>query len=152
MIGQALADGLLSGAIIGLGAIGVSLGMQILRFANFAHSELLTWGAYLALTIISYTTIGHSIGPLSFGWPLLFAIAVAGICTGVLALLVDRIVFLRLRGRQAKSITMVFAAFGSALVLRNMLTLIWGFDVKYYSRELQLAIEVAPGVRMLPDQ
>jgi len=62
MIGQAIADGLLSGAIVGLGAIGVSLGMQILRFANFSHSELLTWGAYLALTFISFVTMGQSIG------------------------------------------------------------------------------------------
>ena len=46
MIGQALADGILTGAIIALGAIGVSFTLQIMRFANFAHSELLTWGAY----------------------------------------------------------------------------------------------------------
>ncbi len=45
MLGQAIADGILTGAIIALGAIGVSFGLQILRFANFAHSELLTWAA-----------------------------------------------------------------------------------------------------------
>ena len=37
MIGQAIADGFLTGAIIALGAIGVSLSMQILRFANFSQ-------------------------------------------------------------------------------------------------------------------
>lgn len=39
---QALADGLLTGAIIALGAIGLTLTMGILRFANFAHSEVIT--------------------------------------------------------------------------------------------------------------
>jgi branched-chain amino acid transport system permease protein len=39
MIGQALADGILTGAIIALGAIGVSFTLQIMRFANFAHSS-----------------------------------------------------------------------------------------------------------------
>ena len=46
---QFLADGLLAGAMIGLGAIGVTLTYSILRFANFAHGEFIAWGAYAAL-------------------------------------------------------------------------------------------------------
>ena len=53
MILQALADGLLTGAIIALGAIGVTFTLGIMRFANFAHSELLTWGAYIALVVVA---------------------------------------------------------------------------------------------------
>jgi branched-subunit amino acid ABC-type transport system permease component len=49
MIVQALADGIFTGAIISLGAIGLSLTLQIMRFANFAHAEFMTIGAYLAL-------------------------------------------------------------------------------------------------------
>src|SRR4029078_5752206 len=48
---QFVADGLLVGAMIGLGAIGVTLTYSILRFANFAHGEFIAWGAYAALTI-----------------------------------------------------------------------------------------------------
>jgi branched-chain amino acid transport system permease protein len=152
MIEQAIADGLLSGAIIGLGAIGVSLGMQILRFANFSHSELLTWGAYIALTFTAFATAGTSIGPFSFGWQLLAAIALAGVGTASIALTVDTLVFRRLRNRRAQSVTMVFAAFGTGLILRNMVTLVWGTEAHYYTRKLQMAVEVLPGVRMLPDQ
>jgi branched-chain amino acid transport system permease protein len=47
---------------------------------------------------------------------------------------------------------MVFAAFGAALVMRHVLVLIWGHDSYYYTRELQIARELLPGVRMLPDQ
>ena len=47
-------------AIIALGAIGVSFSLQILKFANFAHSELLTWGAYLALVFVAFALIGLS--------------------------------------------------------------------------------------------
>ena len=54
MIGQAVADGILTGAIIALGAIGVTFTLAIMRFANFAHSELLTWGAYFALVVVAF--------------------------------------------------------------------------------------------------
>jgi branched-chain amino acid transport system permease protein len=152
MIGQAIADGFLTGAILALGAIGVSLGSQILKFANFSYSELVTWGAYLALTFTAFATAGAPIGPLSFGWPLLLAVILAGILTGALAVIVDRLVFRRLRSQNADSLTMVFASFGVALILRNLVLLIWGPEAQYYTGELQIAVEVLPDVRMLPDQ
>jgi len=49
-------------------------------------------------------------------------------------------------------LTMVFAAFGAALVMRHLIVLVWGHESRYYTRELQIAVEVLPGVRMLPDQ
>ena len=54
MILQHIADGILSGAVVALGAIGLSFTMKMLRFANFSHSELLTWGAYSALIFVSF--------------------------------------------------------------------------------------------------
>lgn len=152
MIGQALADGLLTGAIIALGAIGVSFTLQIMRFANFSHAELLTWGAYLTLLFVGFTGPGAPSGPLSFGWPLLFAAALAAALTGIAAWVIDLLVFRRLRKRGAHPLTMVFAAFGAALVMRNLVVLGWGHDSYFYTRELQMAYEILPGVRILPDQ
>ncbi len=152
MIGQAIADGILTGAIIALGAIGVSFTLQIMRFANFAHSELLTWGAYLALVFVAFAGPGTPSGPLSFGWQLLAAALFAAVLTGLLAWGVDALVFRRLRRGGAHPLTMVFAAFGAALVMRNVVVLIWGHESHYYTRELQFAVELLPGVRMLPDQ
>jgi branched-chain amino acid transport system permease protein len=79
VIGQAIADGILTGAIIALGAIGVSFTLQIMRFANFAHSELLTWGAYLALVFVAFAGPGTPTGPFSFGWQLIAAAAFAAL-------------------------------------------------------------------------
>ena len=50
---QVLMDGLITGSMIGLGAIGVTLTYSILRFANFAHGEFIAWGAYFALAVAS---------------------------------------------------------------------------------------------------
>ena len=48
---QFLADGLVMGAMTGLGAIGLTLTYSILRFANFTHGDLISWGAYLTLDV-----------------------------------------------------------------------------------------------------
>ena len=152
MIGQAIADGILTGAIIALGAIGVSFTLQIMRFANFAHSELLTWGAYLALVFVAFAGPGTPTGPFSFGWQLIAAAVFAALMTGLVAWAVDHLVFRSLRRRGAHPLTMVFAAFGAALVMRNVVVLIWGHGSHYYTRELQMSVELLPGVRMLPDQ
>jgi branched-chain amino acid transport system permease protein len=147
-----LADGILTGAIIALGAIGVTFTLGIMRFANFAHSELLTWGAYVALVVVAFTGPGVPTGPLSFGWPLLVAGLVGAVLTGLAAWAVDILVFRRLRRRSAAPLTMVFAAFGAALVMRHLIVLVWGHESRYYTRELQMAVPLLPGVRVLPDQ
>ncbi|MGH6922156.1 MAG: branched-chain amino acid ABC transporter permease [Propylenella sp.] len=152
MIGQAIADGLLTGAILALGAIGISLSLQILRFANFGHGDVLTLGAYGALTFTGVATAGASIGPVSFGWQFLIAVVIAGVVAGAAAILIDMLVYSRLRSRRAHNLTMIFASFGVALVLRNLVLLTWGPDVHYYTNELQIAVRILPNVRVMPDQ
>lgn len=152
MLGQAIADGLLTGAVISLGAIGISFTMQIMRFANFAHAELLTWGGYLALVVVGFIGAGLPTAGLSFGLGLVAAALIAAALTGALAWGVDRLVFQRLRQSGAHHLTLVFASFGIGLVLRHVIVLFWGHGSRFYTRELQIALEVLPGVRVLPDQ
>lgn len=153
---QHFADGILSGAIVALGAIGLSFTMKILRFANFSHAELLTWGAYTALIFLAFFSamggaIDRTIGPLSFGLPLLFAMVFSCVATAVIALALHHFVFKRL-SRTAGPMTMVFASFGVALILRHLIVLVWGANPIYYSNELQFAVRLPGGVLVLPDQ
>ncbi len=152
MIAQALADGVFTGAVIALGAIGVSFTMQIMRFANFAHAELLTWGGYLTLLGVGFIGAGSPTAGLSFGWPLLLSATAAAVVTGALAWLIDHWVFRPLRRSGAHHLTMVFASFGIGLVLRHLIVLFWGHESRFYTRELQMTMEMLPGVRILPDQ
>ena len=156
MLLQHIADGVLSGAVVALGAIGLSFTMKLLRFANFSHSELLTWGAYFALIFVSISTglsggFGTPIPPFSFGPALLLALAFSAVATAALALLLYRFVYARV-GASAGNMTMVFASFGVALLLRNFIHLFFGADPVYYSRELQFAIRLPGNVRVMPDQ
>jgi branched-chain amino acid transport system permease protein len=157
---QILADGLIIGSVIALGAIGLSLTLSILRFSNFSHGELLAWGAYLALVVTGGLTamnerMATPIGPFSFGWGLLIAMIVSAALTALLALVLDTILFRRLR--KQGSITLVIASFGAALVLRNLLLFWRGGVPKYFSQNLQIAIPLLPrslwgGLRFTPDQ
>ena len=72
-------DGLVNGSIIALGAVGLSITYNVLRFANFAQGEILAIGAYMSMALIVLMGVGiGSIGPVSFGWPLLVSIAFSG--------------------------------------------------------------------------
>jgi len=153
---QVLADGLVIGSVISLGAIGLSLTMAIVRFSNFSHGELLAWGAYLALLVSSLMPFGATpMGPFSFGWGLIVAMLAAAGLTAGMALLLDMILFRRLR--KQGSITLVIASFGAALVLRNVLLFWQGGVPQYYSQNLQIAIALLPrsfhgGLRFTADQ
>ena len=72
-IGFYLIPGLVTGCIYALGAIGVSLLFGILRFAHFAHGDVMTLGGYLALTVVWW-----------LGWPVLAAIPLAAAATAVI--------------------------------------------------------------------
>lgn len=157
---QIVADGLIIGSVIALGAVGLSLTLSILRFSNFAHGELMAWGAYLTLIVSrGLTTIQASLatplGPFSFGPGLLIAMVVAAVLTALLALLLDTVLFKRLRKQGA--ITMVIASFGVSLVLRNLLLFWQGGVPQYFSQNLQIAMPLLPrrfggGLRFTPDQ
>lgn len=162
---QYLADGLVLGSTLGLGAVGLTLAYAILRFANFAHGELITVGAYAALgglwalaplLDLPPSRAAGRLGPFGFGWPLLLAAAIAIAATAGVALLLDRLLFARLRGRGA-AITSVIASFGAALALRSLIVVLVGPQPDYYSRAIQMALPVVPrevlgGLRLTPDQ
>lgn len=152
---QFIVDGLLTGSMIGLGAIGVTLTYSILRFSNFAHGDLMAWGTYATLAVV--TTIGAivgkvaPIGPLSFGWPLIIALLVGMAFTGLLAVTLDKILFSRIRSK-GQSIIVVMASFGASMALRSLLEFMFTSKPAYFSRGIQIAMPVGLGIRITPDQ
>jgi len=117
--------GIVLGSIFSLGAIGLSLLYGILRFAHFAHGDMMTVGAYLALAF--YAGLG-----LPF-WAA-FAFAVAG---GVaLAVLIDQLLYRRLR--RTAPVILLISSVGVALILRSLVQFIWGPDTQVFTQELQM--------------
>ena len=131
---QTLLYGIVHGSVITLGAIGVSLVFAILRFAHFAHGDLMTVGAYFAFFFVA-----------TLGWPLPAAFVVAALGTIVVAVLADRGVYRRLS--RARSIVLLVASIGVALILRNLVLMLWGPDNLVYSRGIELPLQFF-GIRM----
>ncbi|MFZ1470807.1 MAG: branched-chain amino acid ABC transporter permease [Paracoccaceae bacterium] len=152
---QFLADGLITGSLIGLGAIGVTLTYSILRFSNFAHGDLMAWGAYAALGLLAAITalIGPvaPLGALSFGWPLILSAGLAMGIIGVMALVLDWLLFARLRAK-GQAIIVVMASFGASMALRSFLEFSVTSKPAYFSRAIQMAQPIGMGIRVTPDQ
>lgn len=155
---QNLLDGVLTGAYLSLGAIGLTLVMHILRFANFSHAELLSIGAYAALVcdaLISalVPAFAAKLGPLSLTWALLAATLVSMVLTGLSAVAFDRLIFRRVR-EKGQELSMVFASFGLALVIRNLIGLVFGLSPQLYSKDIAFAVMLSqdPLILVKPDQ
>ncbi|WP_299402008.1 branched-chain amino acid ABC transporter permease [uncultured Roseobacter sp.] len=155
---QNLIDGILTGSYLSLGAIGLTLVMHILRFANFSHAELLSLGAYCALVFDALVTamvpgLAAKLGPLSLTWALILATLISMVLTGLSAALIDRLVFKRVR-EKGQELSMVFASFGMALVIRNVIGLIFGLSPELYSKDIAFATILSrdPLILVKPDQ
>ncbi|GIX12301.1 MAG: branched-chain amino acid ABC transporter permease [Paracoccaceae bacterium] len=108
-----LIPGLVLGCIYALGALGITLTFGILRFANFAHGEVMMLGTYLALTMVWL-----------FGLHPLLAALPAMALTALLMLGLDRAFFRPFRS--APTIISVIASFGLMLMIRSAVQVIWG--------------------------
>jgi branched-chain amino acid transport system permease protein len=140
-----LKDGIIIGLIIGLAGIGLSMTYSILNFANFAHGDYLTTGAFagwvatyliagfgtvsagdLFLLGVSGGANAGSVGASAVATPLAVLIGfVVAVVFGVgLTLAVDRIVYRPMRGQS--SIALLIASIGVALTLRYILAIVFG--------------------------
>ncbi len=142
---QLVIYGIILGSILALGAIGVSLTFGILRFANFAHGDLMTMGAYFGLTGL---WIGSALGLP--GWLQVgFSIPVALVATIAVALLTDWLVFRYFRRRDP--VILLISSFGIGLIFRSLVQLLWGSDNQVYRNGIQVPYQLF-GLRIKLDQ
>lgn len=129
MVIQVLAQGLSLGAILLLGALGLTIIYGVMGVVNLAHGEFVMLGAY----VMAITSV--SLGP----W---LAIACAPIIVGLIGLVCDRTVVRHVYG---DPITSMLATFGLALVLRQLVVLIEGPELRYVGLPLDGAIAIGFG-------
>jgi branched-chain amino acid transport system permease protein len=119
--------GLVLGCIYALGAVGLSLLYGILRFAHFAHGDLMTFGGYIALALVT-----------GFGLSAYSALPVAIAATILLAFAIDRLFYRPLRNQS--SAVLLISGFGVALMVRAVVLFVWGPGTDVYQKGIQMPI------------
>jgi neutral amino acid transport system permease protein len=118
---QLLANGLVTGSIISIGAIGLTLVYGILRIVNFAHGEYLTFGAFMAF-LVNVSWGGHMVAAVAF------AIAL----TALLGVTLEFALWRPMRNKGAGIISLFITSIGLALVVRHVIFIGWGAQPRRY--------------------
>lgn len=136
---QTVLNGILAGCIYALFAMGLTLIYGVLNFVNFAHGELIMWGAYFLFLAMAE--------PIAL--PLYAAVPLALGMTALLGTAMDFAVFRPLR--RANRLTLLIAAIGLSFFLRNAAQLFWGAQVRTYGFEIRQGYRWL-GVSLTPQQ
>ena len=106
---QQLINGLSLGSVYALMAVGYSLVYSIMNFSNFAHGGVIMVGAYIGYFAMT-----------ALGLPFWLAFIVCGLGAGLLAILLERLVYFPLRSRSAPFLYYIISAMGASIFLENI--------------------------------
>lgn len=121
-----IVPGLAYGSQLALGALGVTLVYGVLRFSNFAHGEIMSFGAMFAVLFMwAFQGWGIGISPLP---TVLLALPFAILCTIVLVLITDRTVFQFYRRTKAQPVVLLIASTGVMFIINGLIRIIIGPD------------------------
>ncbi|NHN43029.1 branched-chain amino acid ABC transporter permease [Halorubellus sp. JP-L1] len=141
-----VANGLVFSSIIVLASIGLSLVYSIANFANFAHGDTMTVGAYAALvTFGAVGTLGGSLLGVPYGF---FVALLAGtLVAALVAVITHKIIY---EPVEIGSIGLLITSIGVAFVYRSVIRMGFGADFTEYGIQVLRPIEafLPYGVRL----
>lgn len=132
---QLFIDGLQFGLIIAVTAIGLSLVFGTTGLVNFAHGELVTFGAIMAWVFNALV-----------GLPLIIAALLAIVVGGAFAGLQDRFFWRPLRKRGTSLIAMLVISIGLSILLRYIFNFQFGGSSRTYIADyiIQSPVRIGP--------
>lgn len=134
---QLLVNGISIGLLYGLSAMGFVMIFKSSSVLNFAHGELLAFGAFLFLAMVSWAGL-----PL----PVAFLVTLAG-CFA-LGFLVERVFLRPLIGEPL--IFVIMLTVGLASMFKGLLLLVWGGNLQTYPDFLPEALGIRWGAIQVP--
>ena len=119
-----LVPGLAYGSQLALGALGVTLIYGILRFANFAHGDLMAFGTMVVILFTWwFQSMGVSISPLPVA---LLALPIGIVAAIGMSLGTDRLVYRFYRRRKSPSVIYILTSIGVMFVMNGIVRFIIG--------------------------
>jgi branched-chain amino acid transport system permease protein len=144
---QQLLNGLMTGSLYALVALGYTMVYGILRIINFAHGDVLMIGALVGLSVIRLLQAAFpALAPMLV---LLCATLVAMAFCAVLAVVIERVAYRRLR--HAPRLAPLISGIGVSLLLQTLAMLVWTRNPQMFPQLLPLEpIEVLAGASEHP--
>ncbi|MGH2871339.1 MAG: branched-chain amino acid ABC transporter permease [Solirubrobacteraceae bacterium] len=127
---QTIVNGLTTGLLYALIALGYSMVYGVLQLLNFAHGDVYMVGAYIGYFVLD--GFGGS-GNVGAPWPVVVLVMflAAGFGAGVLGVAIERFAYRPLR--DAPRIAPLITALGVSFVLENSVLLLFGGFTKSYN-------------------
>jgi branched-subunit amino acid ABC-type transport system permease component len=130
MAAQLFFNGLVTGLLLALPALALTLVFGVLKFANFAVGSMMTLGAYAAW-----------VANFHFKLSLITSAIIAAIVVALASALTNTLVFERLRDRG--SIVLLVASMGVSLVIENICRFLFGNNAQGFD------VPISPAVRWM---
>jgi branched-chain amino acid transport system permease protein len=126
---QTIVNGLTTGCLYALIALGYSMVYGVLKLLNFAHGDLYMVGAFVGYFVIQWFG-----GPMALSIPVpllvLLMFAIAGVGVGLLGMAIERFAYRPLR--DAPRIAPLITALGVSFILENSVLLLFGGFTRSY--------------------
>ena len=117
LIFSQIVNGLQSGAVFALVALGYSMVYGIIRLLNFAHGDIIMVGAYTAF----YAMVSFHLHPV-------FSVVLAVVVSTLLGVVIEKVAYTPLRS--APRLSLLITAIGISFLLENGAQLVFGADTK----------------------
>jgi len=109
MLTQQLLNGLVTGSVYALFALGFTLVFGVHHILNLAHGAVFMWGSLVGLYCVTVLNL-----------PFLLVLLIAGVAAGLLSVLLDLIAFRPLRKRHAPEFSAIVVSIGAGMILMNV--------------------------------
>jgi len=129
---QIILNGLSTGGVYALIALGYTMVYGIAKMLNFAHGDVIMVGGYISLCCMNY-----------LGLPPIVAIILAMIVCTILGIVIEGLAYKPLRA--APSLAVLITAIGVSYFLQNSALLIFGANPKSYKPVVEGAVKLFGG-------
>ena len=132
--------GITYGSQLALGALGVTFVYAILRFANFAHGEIMSFGAMITILLTWFfqsQNINLGILPTA-----LLALPIGILATIILCIISDKFVFQYYRYQKSVPVVLAMVSIGVMFVINAIIRIIIGTETIKFSDGQKFLIKV----------
>ena len=139
LLAQLLINGLQTGALYALVAAGFSLIFGMTRVFHAAHGATFTIAGFAFYQCYAVLHLDPVLSTL-----------ICAVCAGAFGVALDRWVYAVIQRHEGSFFTVVAASFGAALVVQNVISIVFGRGMVTVSTPLSKSLELLPGLFVAP--